>query len=568
KLCLGKQCLPELSPGWQGITNKVVRMKHFWILCALGYFLFGSLLFGQTLLKRTGQVKYNSHQWYYINLGSKDGLKINDVLNVYRDNKLIGSLIVKHIAKSSASCILGNQTGIVKKGDRIEIFVSSFPDHPVIGPPHNEENRKVVPQSRFKPSKNVTLRKNSEQNKNTVRGRFSVQSLWFDDKTGADSDYQQFAFRSKLTVDKFLGLPLELRFRWRSRVNHRDRVFSSDISESEFTHDVYELGLVYQNPKSPYEFGLGRILAREIRGLGYIDGGLFSYKVNGNWRVGVAGGSQPGLRNSAFQTNEQKFGFFLNFERGNYQTQRISSTVAFSGSYHDGMNSREFVYLQNDLWVSRRFSVYQTVEVDFNRGWKRNYSNRNVQLSNFFISSRYSPVDFLSINVSYDTRKAVRVYETRSIPDSLFDETARQGFHSGITVRLSRRIRLSGNWGIRFRQGGLGNTTSASSALTVRQVFNTWATLNARLSYFSTMFSKGYRPYLSMRLPIKRGLAINVAAGSYIYQTSGQRTYDNWLEANGYYRINRRLFANFGYRMFIDNRLKSGRLFLESGVVF
>ncbi|MFQ5444787.1 MAG: hypothetical protein ACE5EK_09240 [Nitrospinales bacterium] len=290
--------------------------------------------------------------------------------------------------------------------------------------------------------------------------------------------------------------------------------------------------------------------------------------MNSRWRIGVAGGSQPGLRNSALQTSEQKFGFFLNFEKGDYQTQRISSTVAFSGTYHDGTNSREFVYLQNNFWMSKKFSVYQTVEVDFNRGWKQDYSDRSMQFSNFFISSRYSPADFISINLSYDTRKAVRVYETRSIPDSLFDETARRGFHSGVTFRLPHRIRLSGNLGIRLRQGELKNTTSASGALTIRQVFNTWATLNARVAYFSTMFSKGYRPYVSMRFPIKRGLAINVGGGSYIYETGGDRSYDNWLETNGYYRVNRKLFVNFGYRMFLNERLRSGRLFLESGVVF
>jgi len=538
------------------------------ILCSVICIVFVSPLLGQQPVKRVGEVKYISQQSYYINLGTKEGLKAGDILNVRRNDRLIGRLIVENVARHSSSCKLLNQTSIIKKGDRTEFFVPNAVNKPNKESASDPKSPKVEKKSRFTQKYNGSLRKNKKLQINRIRGRFSIQSLWLDDKSSSNRDYQQLGLRSKLTVGKFLGLPFELRFRWRSRAHHRERVLGNNISNNEFTHSLYELGLVYQNGKSPFEFGFGRILSREIRGLGYIDGGLFSFKMNGYLRVGVVGGTQPGLRNSAFQADEQKFGLFLNFEKGDYQTRRISSSIAFSGSYHGGKTSREFVYLQNNYWMGSKFSVYQTVEIDFNRGWKYDYSKKKMQFSNFYFSTRYSPLAFISLSVSYDARKAVRVFETRSIPDSLFDETTRQGLRSGITLRLPHRIRLSGSFGIRFRQGGLRNTTSASGGLAVRQIFNTWATFNARVSYFSSMFTKGYRPNIRMRFPITRGLAINVGGGSYIYQTGSRTNYNNWLEANGYYRINRRLFANFGYRMFIDERLKSGRLFLESGVVF
>ncbi len=547
-----------------GDTMKNILGMVSAVICIMS----ASPLLGQQPVKRVGEVKYISQQSYYINIGTKQGLKAGDILNVRRNNRLIGRLIVENVAKHSSACRLLNQTSIIKKGDRAEVFVQVVTNEAKEEKPERLENKK--PDSMAKPSgKNGNYSKKKKRpSSNRVKGRVSIQSVWLDDKSSFNSDYQQFGLRSKLSVDKFLGLPFQLRFRWRSRAHHREKVLSSAVSNNEFTHSLYELGLVYQNGNSPFELGLGRILSREIRGLGYIDGGLFSYRMNGHWRVGVAGGTQPGLRNSAFQTNEQKFGLFVNFEKGDYQTQRLSSAIAFSGSYHGGKTSREFVYLQNNFGIGSTFSVYQTVEIDFNRGWKYDYAKKNVQFSNLYFSTRYTPADFISLNISYDARKAVRVFETRSIPDSLFDETTRQGFRSGVTLRLPHRIRLSGSFGIRLRQGGLRNTTSASGGLTVRQIFNTWATFNARLSYFSTMFTKGYRPNMTMRFPITRGLAINVGGGSYIYQTGNQTNYNNWLEANGYYRINRRLFANFGYRIFIDERLKSGRFFVESGVVF
>ncbi|MFQ5754163.1 MAG: hypothetical protein ACE5HI_19425 [bacterium] len=384
----------------------------------------------------------------------------------------------------------------------------------------------------------------------------------------SDLDYNQLAFRSKLEVKKLLGIPLSLRFRWRSKTFNRQKTLSDDIASDEWNTQIYELGLIYENRNSPFEFSLGRILSHRIRGIGYIDGALFSFKMHGPWRFGLAGGTQPSLRGSSFQISEQKFGVFLNFEQGDYRTQKISTTLAFTGRYYSGTVSREFIYVQNNLWKGSKFSIYQTVELDLNRGWKNDMGHNFLQLSNFFFNSRYSPVDFIALTLSYDARKNIRVFETRSIPDSLFDETTRQGLHTGITLRLPYRIRLSGNLGIRLRKGNLNNTLSASGALRVRNIFNTWATFNARFSYFSTMFTKGYRPNINLRIPILREFSLNLGGGSYIYQTITHTTRSNWLETDGYYRINRWLFANFGYRYFFDERLNSGRLFVETGVVF
>lgn len=73
---------------------------------------------------------------------------------------------------------------------------------------------------------------------------------------------------------------------------------------------------------------------------------------------------------------------------------------------------------------------------------------------------------------------------------------------------------------------------------------------------------------MSVRLPLTRGLSVTLSGGSYIYDTGGKTTSNNWVEAEGYYRINRRLFASFGYRTFVNSNFDSGRLFLETGIVF
>lgn len=541
-----------------------------------GIFFFGTAsLWGQTshpqerteLVRRVGEVKYISQQSYYVNLGKKHGISAGDTLLVKRNGQVIGKLVVENLANLSASCRLLFQNPTVRQGDVVETFV-------LIEIPEPGIRESVVPRSRSQ-EQAISRRKSGststtsgKKSSNRIKGRIGVQSVWFDDRSGSNLDHSELSIHSRLEVEQFLGLPWEFRARWRSRGLHRDRAVSSSVSRNEWRHRAYELALVYGDDDSPYEFGFGRVQSNRIRGLGYIDGGLFSVKLNDLWRVGLAAGTQPGLRTSAFQTQEQKVGVFLNFEKGDYQRQRFLSTVAFSGCYHLGEVSREFVYLQNNFSAGSQFSIYQTVEADLNRGWKTDLGNGSVQFSNFFLSSRYSPSDFISFNISYDARKTIRIYETRSIPDSLFDETTRRGLHSGISLRLTPRIRLSGNFGIRFREGERSNTTSATGSLSLRQIFNTTATLDARVSYFSAQFTNGYRPSASLRIPVLRKLSFNFGAGSYIYQTGSRTTKNNWLEAYGYYHISRRFYANFGYRTFFDKRLESNRIFLETGIVF
>lgn len=536
-------------------------------LACLLYFILSMPILAQQL-KHVGEIKYISQQLYYVTLGTEHGVNIGDTLTVKRRNLRIGRLIVENVARVSSSCKLLEQTTVLKQNDIVETIAVLQATATPMEKTKVPERRPSLLKSRTAKEKTRRSRRKTRLQSNRIRGRLSLQALFFDDRTNAALDYRQLGLRTKVTVERFLGLPLQLRFRWRSRSIHRDRVLGDTVDQDDMQHNLHEFGLIYESQKSPVEVGLGRILSPEIRGIGYIDGGLFSYKLNTHFKVGFAGGTQPSVQNSAFQASRQKFGLFCNFSQGDYQSQRISSTLAFSGSYNKGVNSREFFYLQNTYSFGSRFSVYQSVEADLNRGWKNNTGQGSFQISNFFLSSRYTPFKFLALNVSYDARKLVYTFESRSTPDSLFDASTRQGLRSGFTLRLPSRIRLSGNFGVRFRQSNFDNTFSMSGNLVVPQIFRTWATVNARFSYFTTTFAKGYRPNLDIRFPIMPGLVMNLGAGSYINEIGGRILRSNWLETNGYYRINRRLFLNFGYRAFIEQQLKSGRLFLESGIVF
>lgn len=213
------------------------------ILSSVICVVFVSPLLGQQLVKIVGEVKYISQQSYYLNLGTKQGLKTGDILNVRRNDRLIGRLIVENVAKHSSSCRLLSQTSIIKKGDRAEVFVQVVTSETKEKKPERLKNKKPDSNAKSTVKNRNYSKKKKRKSINRVRGRFSIQSLWLDDKSSSNRDYRQLGLRSKLTVEKFLGLPFELRFRWRSRAHHRTSVISNNISNNEFTHNLYELAL-------------------------------------------------------------------------------------------------------------------------------------------------------------------------------------------------------------------------------------------------------------------------------------------------------------------------------------
>jgi hypothetical protein len=177
-------------------------------------------------------------------------------------------------------------------------------------------------------------------------------------------------------------------------------------------------------------------------------------------------------------------------------------------------------------------------------------------------------VKAFSIFFSYDTRKRIRTFATRTIPDSLFDETMRQGLRTGITLRSNSGLYATLSTGVRFRGSGLKNTVSAAAVLAARRLFSSPLSIKLRLAYFSTMFTNGYRPGIHLRLPVSRGLSTYLSGGSYIYKTGPGSVSSHWLETGGTWHIGRHLFAGLGYRTYFDKYLKSHRFFIETGISF
>lgn len=525
-------------------------------IIALSLIFLVGFCMGQERQVRDFKVKYVSVEAIYIDAGRKVGLAVGDTVEVFRGNRLVARLEVSHVSSQSAACRVIEEKATVVSGDIVRLFGNrTFSAG-------QQQGVKQSPQLASTGRVTGRLRRMT----NHIRGSVSLQNNWQQDMTGRSMSSIQPSLAGRLTVENLFGTGLVFKMRHRSRLYYRST--GNSLAQDDWVHNLFECALTYGVPTSGVELGLGRLLSPYVRGMGYIDGVHIAARVHSNFRVGVAAGTQPREKNMSVTGSRQKYGAFMNFETGSNRGMQLSSTMAFSGSYENGMIDREFFYLQNYYKLADRLSIYQSVEIDINRKWRREMEGHDYTFSNLYVNANLEILSNVSANFSYDARKNVRTYRYYSVSDSLFDDTLRRGFSAGLHIRLSRNMNIRGTGSIRYREGEGRNNYFGSFSYQIRRFPRRGNSLSARMAYVKTQFTRGYRPTLAFRMPVKRRVVLNLTGGGYIYETGGMTTSNYFGEARAYCYFARKFHLSAAYRQYIDSRLRSALLSTELGMVF
>ena len=501
---------------------------------------------------QTPQINYISADAVYLNAGKYAGLAIGSVVEVWREGRKIAVLEVVHISSHSASCRIIEKTDELRVGDVVAFEVPAKEPADTLAP--------AMPVLAVGVPTAPAVRRTT----NIVNGYLELQGVWQEDRNGSGVSSVQPALVARIAVKNIGGTGAELRVRDRIRLYHRHRALGAGVDEDEWYHRLTEFAFLYERPDAGVQWGAGRLVPPYMIGTGHIDGGYVAVRVNEYLRVGAAGGFEPDPEDIGFAGDRGKAGGFLAFESRVPSGWRFASSAALAGSYVSGTVSRELVYWQNALSLARRFSIFQSVEFDLNRDWRRDVSGEGVTFSNFYISaeaeaSRYAVVDF-----TYDSRKNVRVYETMSTPDSLFDDGVYEGFGGGLMLRFPRGITLGGRGGIRYREN---DRTNRYFSLQARVMQLPWRghSVWARYAFAQTRGVNGHRPALSYRLPVGKGLHVDATAGGYLYEHGTRWTKRFYAEGGAHYTFGR-YFTSASYRQYFGGGLESLLFFGELGL--
>ncbi len=516
---------------------------------------------GQAQTEKPVHIKYVSKENIYLDAGSAAGLSVGDVLVVKKNGREIVRLKIVFVARHSASCVILSQKGQPVVGDSVAMFKKS-------AVAEKKKTETVVQKETKKTPKKRSPRKRDTSAR--ISGYLSAQWFQFDDRGSSNLDYKQPTIRFSLRASRLFGDDYRLRIKWRSRYDNRAASLTGSIPRSEWRNRLYEVSFRYANEKARFNWAMGRIISNAFSGVGYIDGLMLQHNMTSRWRWGLFGGLQPEWHYSTSPASIQKYGLFAAYKVGDYSSHRFESTLSVAGAYHGSTVSREFMYWQNSYSWGSRFNIFQSLELDLNRDWKKKTTGETVSLTGIYINGRYNFSRRYSMGLSYDNRKNYLTYFSRSLADSLFNDAFRQGLRMSLNARLFRNFRLFANGGLRHRQDASDITWSYMAGLNWQRMFATPFMLMIRYAGFNNFYTIGINPNASLSYRLRGGHLMRLSYGYYGYSLKADNSanHRNWIRFNSQWELPLDMFMSGEYQYDWGDDLNGQRFFIELGYRF
>ena len=502
-------------------------------------------------------VKYVSASSVYLDKGSESGIQVGDKVSLIRGSETIAKLEVTFLASSSVSCKILSATGEIHVGDEAIIEIT-----PQV---HEAKSPEVTPDDSLASETHETTSKPIESQTNSkfierLKGRASVQV--YRQFGSGDENYTEPSLYLQTEAVNIVrtGVNLTIRFRTRQR--------ESTDGVKTWNNRIYEASLRRYVQDSKIAWGIGRLSFNRAPGIGYIDGGTVEYAYSSKFAFGGFLGAEPEWGGGNSQWDRIKGGGFVNYQSGDYTSKRrLSTTAAIAGSYQNGRPNREFLYLDNDLALTNNLTLYQSSEVEINRDWRKAAEGSTLKLSSFMLTGRWTLMKIVSLTFGYDDRTPFRDYESRTTPDSLFDDALRQGFRAGFSTRLplGGRFSLDGNTG-----ATKGQETSRASSVMYYQpnLLMSGFDGSARFSLFTSAYSKGWQPSVSLTRNLTPELGFTLQGGMNRYSFKGSNRGDStskWGRVGADYSFGRRLYGSASFELQNSDNFDSKRVFIDLG---
>ncbi|WP_456405753.1 hypothetical protein [Caldithrix abyssi] len=538
----------------------MTQIKIFLILTTI----FG-VITAQEVEIKTFKIKYISASHIYLQGGEKDGLAVGDELIVYSGSEKIGRIKIEFVSRYSASASvlekqrdfkIGDIAKLVKEEKAAETAISSQKTDSLIS------ERKMPPYQRKRTAPRAL--------KTKIDGYVSGQYYYFKDLGARKLNFSQPTMRLRLKIKNLWNRHYNFELRFRSRYNLRDKSFSANVPKSEWQNRLYEFTFDYNAPGAFLTYKLGRIISNAFSGVGYIDGALANLKLTNDFYFGLFAGTQPDWRTSNFQTEIQKYGGYLKFERGKFGSKKINVTLAGVGEYHGGTVSREFMYFQVSYYHGRRWNIYHNVEIDVNRYWRKERAKESLSLTGFYLNANYRITSSISASLSYDNRKNYYTYELRTLADSLFDDAFRHGLRANVYFKIFKDYQISLNFGLREKSTDANFSYSYGLNVTRRNFFSKYNRMSFRFSGFDNIFATGFSPNATFSRYLRGGHYLTFSYGNYYYQIKNinDNKLNHWIRILGQIELPARFYINSTYEYDWGSDVKGHRLLFELGYRF
>jgi hypothetical protein len=533
-------------------------MKNVKKIIFLGLILYSSFLLAQES-NVVYRIKYISEENVYLDKGMSSGIEVGDQFAIIRNDKQVAKLEVVFIAQHSSSCKIIDNNIALNIGDLARrISTRKVPEK--------------TSEKSLKRKREIPVKLNGVRKKPFVRisGGLSLQWYHYEDLNSSNLNFDQPGARLSLRARNLWGKNYTFQVKVRSRYNQRARSFSSNVPKEEWRNRIYMLSFSYDNEEALFNYKVGRIISNKFSGVGYIDGLVIQQNVSPTLSWGIFAGTQPEWQYSDFQTSLQKYGGYFNYSYGDYQTNRFETTFAFAGEYHGSTVSREFLYLQTSAGSGAKWSIYQSLELDLNRGWRKDKTGENISLTSVYMYTRYKFSGWLTAGLSYDNRKNYYTYDTRTLVESLFDDAFRHGLRGDLNFTLLKKNRIYTNFGVRKRESDVQYTYSYRGGISKMDFLVKQMSFNIYTSGFSNYYNRGISPSIRINKSFSTGHNLSFAYGIYNYslKSDDSQRMNQWLRMNSMINLVRNVYFSGSYEYNWGDDSRGHRILTELGYRF
>ena len=516
---------------------------------------------------RTGPitVTYRSQTAVYLSAGRSAGLAVGDRLALLSGNDKAAELEVVFLAEHSSSCkVVSEGSRALKPGDKVVRLgparaaapASAAAPEFTVKPPDRPSS--VVYASGPAPRRN-------QQQWARVTGGASIAAGGFADSSGSNRNLQEQHARADVSAREIGGMPLEARVRMSTRRIHREGLRPTQGLKAEDTRQrLYEASLAWAPAGGAFSAAFGRLGGGPFPNMGYLDGILAQGQAAPGVYVGGFLGRTPDALDVGVPTGA-KYGAFVRFS-----SPRAGSPgeLVFSGAREmaGGEVSREYIGQQGQLRHGNVW-LYERVEIDVNRGWRRDRAGTAFDMSEARALMTWRASADTDFSVSYDRSRNYWTALNRGISSDVFDRRLRQ------SVRAD--LQLSRPGGLGFWVGGSARAEEGTESLSyaghagVRSPRFASLALSVEGSWFSSLSTRGAILTARAGRSLRGGHRFDLSYTASRYESGGAGwNMSQWVRASAYGHAFGGAFGRFDLECAVQDPRPGLRGLVELGYRF